>query len=134
MPRCSSERRPACLSSRSQHHALAVTAGDGRDAHVHGAPGEPERNASVLGQALLGDVEARHDLDARDDERCDGAAGFQYLAQHAVHAHAHDQKILEGFDVDVGGVFAHRLAEQCIDERMIGASSSASSRSSGSGS
>ena len=44
------------------------------------------------------------------------ALGLQHFAQHAVDAEAHHQAILERLDVDVGGVLAHRLREQRVDQ------------------
>ena len=75
-----------------------------------------QADAPVLRQALLGDVELRHDLDARDHQRRDRALGLQHLAQHAVDAEAHDQAVLERLDVDVGGVLLDRLGEHGVDQ------------------
>ena len=46
------------------HHALAVGRGQDGDADVDVLAGDLDADAAVLGQALLGDVEAGHDLDA----------------------------------------------------------------------
>ena len=70
-----------------------------------------QADAAVLRQALLGDVQLRHDLDARDHQRRHRALALQDLAQHAVDAEAHHQPVLERLDVDVRGVFLHRLRE-----------------------
>ena len=75
-----------------------------------------QADAPVLRQTLLGDVELRHDLDTGDDERRHGALRLQHLAQHSVHAEAHDQAILERLHVDVGGVLLHRLGEHGVDQ------------------
>ena len=76
----------------------------------------PQADAAVLRQALLGDVEPRHDLDARDHQRRHRALGLQHLAQHAVDAEAHHQAVLERLDVDVGGVLADRLGQHGVDQ------------------
>ena len=104
------------LVEQTQHHALAVTGGDRRHAHVDRAAGDAQRDAAVLRQALLGDVELRHDLDARDHQRRDGAARLQHFAQHAVDAEAHDQAVLERLDVNVGGVVLDRLRQDRVDQ------------------
>ena len=93
-----------------------MAGGDGGDAHVDRAPGDPQADAPVLRQALLGDVEARHHLDARDHQRRHRALGLQHLAQHAVDAEADHQAVLERLDVDVGGVFLDRLGEHGVDQ------------------
>ena len=41
---------------------------------------------------------------------------LQHLAQHAVDAEAHHEPVLERLDVDVRGVFLHRLREHGVDE------------------
>ena len=50
------------------------------------------------------------------DQRRDGAPALQHFAQHAVDAEAHDEPVLEGLDVDVRGVFLHRLGEHGVDQ------------------
>ena len=111
------EIQAAGLLVEDPHHdPFALAGGQGGDAHVHRAAGDAQRDAPVLRHPLLGDVEPRHDLDARDDERRQGAVGLQHLAQHAVHAEAHHQARLEGFDVDVRGILADRLGEQGVDQ------------------
>ena len=107
---------PGLLVEQSQHHPLAVTGRNRRDAHVDRAAGDAQTDAPVLRQALLGDVELRHDLQARHDQWRDRPLGLQHLAQDAVDAKADDESILKRLDVDVGGVFLHRLGEDRVDE------------------
>ncbi len=107
---------PRLLVEQAQHDALAVAGGHGGHAHVHGTAGDPEADAAVLGQALLGDVEARHHLDARYQQRRHRALRLQNLAQHAVHAEPHAEAVLVGLDVDVGGVFLDGLGQHRVDE------------------
>ena len=45
------------LVQDTQHHALAVPGGDRGDAHVDRAAGDAQADATVLRQALLGDVQ-----------------------------------------------------------------------------
>ena len=107
---------PGLLVEDAQHHALAVPRGDGRDAHVDRPAGDPEADAAVLRQALLRNVEPRHHLDARHDERRYRALRLQHLAQHAVHAEADHQAVLERLDVNVGGILLDRLGEHRVDQ------------------
>ncbi len=104
------------LVEQAQHDAFAMTGGYRRHAHVDGAAGDAQADAAVLRQALFGDVETRHHLDARDQERRNRALGLQHLAQHAVHAEPDDQAVLVGLDVDVGGVFLDGLGQYGIDQ------------------
>src|SRR6185295_4080612 len=55
------------LVQQAHHDALAERGGDGGDADVDVPAGELDPDAAVLGQALLGDVELRHDLHAAQD-------------------------------------------------------------------
>jgi len=90
--------------------------GDRRDADVDRPPGDPQTDATVLRQPLLGDVELRHDLDPRHDGGGDRTLGLQRFAHHAIDPHAHHETVLERFDMDVRGVVAHRLGQQGVDE------------------
>ena len=75
-----------------------------------------QADAAVLRQPPLGDVEARHDLDARD-HRGSHALGRRFdVVQHAVDAIAHRQPILERLDVDVGGAHVERVGDEEADE------------------
>ena len=53
------------LVQDAQHDALAVDARQGHDAQIHPMPVDGEAEATVLGQAPLGDVQVGHDLHAR---------------------------------------------------------------------
>ena len=104
------------LVEQPQHHALAVSRRQDRDAHVDRASGESQRDAPVLRLAFLGDVQARHDLDARNDHAVRHLRRLENVAQHPVPAETHHRAPLEGLDVNVGGALAHRLREQGIDQ------------------
>ncbi len=79
---------------------------------------EFEIDAAVLGKSSFGDVEVRHDLEARDDgslEEFDlrGNGGF---VQDAIGAVADAQVVFERFDVDVGGALVDGGADDLVDE------------------
>ena len=57
---------PGLLVEQPQHHAFAVARRHGRYPDVHLAAADPETDAAVLGNALFGDVQPAHDLDAGD--------------------------------------------------------------------
>ena len=111
--RIHAERRevqpPGLLVEDTHDHALAVSRRQRRHAYVDRAAGDPEADASVLRQALLGDVELGHDLDARNDQWGDRAPALQHFTQDAVDAEAHHQAVFERFDVNVGRVFLDGL-------------------------
>ena len=104
------------LVEQSQHHALAMPGGQGGDANVDGASGDAKRDASVLRQAALGDVELRHHFDARYHERRHRAFRLEHLAQHPVDPEADHQAVLVRLDVDVRGIFLDGLRQERIDQ------------------
>ena len=61
--------RNSIALQQAHDDTLAVNCRDGRDTQIvfHSAHTLPE--AAVLGQAALGDIQVRHDLDARDNRR-----------------------------------------------------------------
>ena len=74
-----------------------------------------QRDAAVLRQPLLGDVEARHDLEPGDERRVQRARRLDDVAQHAVDAEAHDRAVFVGLEVKVGRALAQRLQQQRVD-------------------
>ena len=92
-----------------------MTGGQRGDPHVHRPAADAQRDAAILRQALLGNVEAGHDLDPRHQRGVQLAPRPHHVAQRAVHAEAHHRVGLEGLDVDVGGVVARGLGEQRVD-------------------
>ena len=78
--------------------------------------GQAQLGAAVLGQAPFGDVQARHDLEAGSDARCQGARRFHHLAQHPVHPHAHAVAVFVGFEMEVGGAGVDGVQHEFVDE------------------
>src|SRR5690606_19075180 len=104
------------LVEQTQYEALAIACRNRRDANVDRTDRCGQRDESVLRQALLGDVELRHDLDARDDERGDGALRLQYLAKHAVNAKPDDETVFERLDMDIGRIVLYGLRQDGVDQ------------------
>ena len=69
MPSEARSSRPACLSSRRSTTRSPCPAGMVETRTSTARPAMRRRDAAVLRQALLGDVELGHDLDARHDQR-----------------------------------------------------------------
>ena len=97
-----------------------MTRRQGRDTHVHGPARQAQGDAAILGQALLGDIEARHDLDARGDDAVQHLLRLDDVAQNTIQAEAHHGARLEGLDVNIRGALAHRLGQQGIDQAHDG--------------
>ena len=104
------------LVEQAQHHPLAMRRRQCRDAHIDFVPGQTQGNPAVLRHTFFGDVEPRHDLDPRHQQRRQFAFGPEHLAQLTVDAHTHRQVVLEGFQMDVRSLCAHRFAEQRVDQ------------------
>ena len=88
----------------------------GRDAEIDLLAAHGQLDAPVLRQPPLGDVEPRHDLDARDDRRLQPRRRRLDFVQHAVIAVADPQPILERLDMDVGGMGLDGAGDQLVDE------------------
>ena len=105
----------ALLVQQAHDHALAEHGGDCGDAQIELLALDPQRDAPVLGQAPLGDVELGHDLDPGDDGRGGAYRGRVHLLQDAVHPIADLQLVGEGLDVDVRGAGVHRPLHDLVD-------------------
>ena len=79
-------------------------------------PGQTQGHSTILGHAFFSDIQARHDLDARHQQRRQFTSRPEHFTQLPVDPHAHRQVLLEGFQMHVRGVLAHGLAEQRIDQ------------------
>src|SRR5690606_29769060 len=78
---------------------------------------------AILRLALLGDVQLGHDLDARSDVVLHALGQRHRFRHRAILAVAHDDLLLEWFDMDVGdalvaGVEDH-LVDQLDDRRVL---------------
>ena len=96
---------------------LAEGDGDGRHAHLDLAVAARGLDAAVLRAPLLGDVEARQRLDARDDGRVHHLGQLVDVVEHAVDAHAHDRDVAPRLDVDVAGALVERVVQDVLDRR-----------------
>jgi hypothetical protein len=87
----------------------------GGDAHVDVLAGDLAADAPVLRQPLLGDVQPRHDLHARDDRRHELARRAPRLVQLAVDAVADEDFLLARLDVNIAGPLLDRVEQQRVD-------------------
>ena len=74
-----------------------------------------DADAAVLRQPPLGDIEAGHDLDARDDRAAMCGGGVCRPRQHAVDAEADGKAALEGLDVDSTSLEPSVSRQSCWD-------------------
>ena len=74
-----------------------------------------DREAAVLRDAPLGDVDVGHDLEPADDAGLDRLGRAHDLVQHAVDAEAHPQVVLGRLEVDVRRAVLDRLRDQQVD-------------------
>ncbi len=92
------------------------TAGNHRHAHVDLAAAGADRDAAILRQPALGDVEPGDQLDTAA-ERIEAVARVCLArVQHAVHAEADGERIRAGLEVDVRGVGIDSGREDGVSE------------------
>ncbi len=108
--------RQVPLVEDSEHDLLAEQRGQGRHAIVDDLVPHLELDAPVLRHASLGDVELRHDLEARDQRRLELERRLHHFLQRTVDAVAHAQLVLEALEVDVGGAALDRVREDRVDQ------------------
>jgi hypothetical protein len=77
---------------------------------------ETDLDAAVLRQALLRDVELRHDLDARRDRIAELHRRLHDVVEQTVDAVADAQFLLVGLDVDVAGALLDRRHQDDVHE------------------
>ena len=101
----------------AEHGVFAVHSGHDADAEVDEAALVANAETAVLRDAALGDVELGHDLDAGQDGLVvlarDGRHG---LLQHAVDAVLDEERVVEGFEVDIGSAALERGEDGGVDE------------------
>src|SRR5690606_1535026 len=106
----------AGLLENTHDDSLAVKRGHGGETDIDVLAGDLDLDPSVLGEALLGDVELTHDLDPRRD-RGVGLLGLANdVVKNAVDPESGDELLLVRLDVDVGGFFLHGPEEQRVHE------------------
>ena len=101
---------------QSQHDLLAVDRRQRRDAHVELLAVAVVADAPVLRQPFLGDVERGEDLDLVYKRHVLRPLDDVTLGELAVDAHTDAAALFVGFEVDVAGVVAQRLAHQREEE------------------
>ena len=77
---------------------------------------EPDLDAAVLRQALLGDVELRHDLDARRDRVAELHRRRHHVVEDAVDAEPDAELLLVRLDVDVARALLDRRHQHQVHE------------------
>ena len=100
---------------------LAVDGGEGRHPQIDALGTDVQRDAAVLGDAVLGDVHVGHDLEAGGDRRGDGLRAGRHVVEDAVDAVADPQVGGRRLDVDVRGALVERLEDEQVhvpDDRV----------------
>ena len=100
----------------AQHDALAEHGGHGGDAQVDLLAAHGGLDAAVLRQPPLGDVEVRHDLDARGHGGAHGERQRLDGRQDAVEPVADAHAVLARLDMDVGGLRFHGAGDELVHE------------------
>ena len=90
--------------------------GEDRHAEIDVLPGGSNRESAVLRQAFLGDVQTRHDLEARDDAGLQMFGWCEDRIEDAVDPIADDQPPFKRFEVDITGPLPNGLKEDGVDQ------------------
>ncbi len=98
----------------AERDLLAVLRGQARHAHVDALVEVADLDATVLGQATLGDVELRHHLQARHERILDPLREAEGLLEDAVDAVPHENRVALGLDVDVACAGLDALDEHLV--------------------
>ena len=106
----------AALVQQTRDDLLAVDGGEGRDTQVEASVFDADVEAAVLGDAALGDVQARHDLQTGQHRALQVSRHGQDVPHHAVDAHA-DQKLgLMRLEVNVAGALGDGALDDAVDQ------------------
>ena len=106
------------LVEKSQRHAFALNGGDRGDPDVDGRAFKLQVDPAILRHAALGDVEAGHDFQTRDDRALQRLDVFRHgdFDQAAVDPVADPEIRAERLDVNIGRALVERLADDLVDE------------------
>ncbi len=105
------------LVEKPQADLLAEQGRQAVDPVVHVlAAGQLDLDAPVLGQAPLGDVHLGHDLEAGDDGVLELHRRLHDLVEDAVDPVADPERLLVGFDMDIGGLALDGVGEDQVDQ------------------
>ena len=103
--------------SRIAHDdAFAEHRGQDADAQVDGVAADREADAAVLRHAAFGDVEVRHDLDARRDGKGQVPRRRHHFIQDAIGADADLELVLERLEMQVAGMVLDGHQEDHVQE------------------
>ena len=108
--------RYAVEIEQPQDDFFAVERRHGRHAKIERASLSHQTDATVVGQAMLGDVEVRHDLDARDDGGAIADGDDGGLLEQAVDAKAHHHAFGARLEMNVAGAAGEGLVQDRIDD------------------
>jgi hypothetical protein len=102
--------------STVDHDLLAQRGRQGRDPEVHGLAVDAHPGSAVLRPEPVGDVEPRHDLDARDERQAGVARDLHDLPEHAVDPVAHHDAALDGLHVDIARPAGDPVGQHHVDQ------------------
>ena len=116
MPSSRDVAQHAGAVEQAEDDALAGRRRHDRHPHVDVPAADPQRDAAVLRQAALGDVEPGHDLHARHHGGVQPSRRREHVVQHAVDAQPDREGALEGLDVHVAGARPDRLVDDAVHQ------------------
>ena len=110
------------LVEDAQYGVFAVDGRHDRDAEVDLASFVAHTKTPVLGNPVFGNVELRHDLDARDDRLVPVSRDrWHGIVQYTIDAAFDGDFVAAGLDVDVAGPAFEGVEDRCVDQAYDGA-------------
>src|SRR5207247_10713024 len=104
------------LVEEAEDRLLAEDRRQGGAAEVELAARVPELDPPVLREAPLGDVEVRHDLEARQDRRLEALGWGEHLVQDAVHPDAYPEHLFVRLEVSVRATLLAPVGDHHVPE------------------
>jgi hypothetical protein len=109
-------KRHGIAIKHTQNDALAVDRRTAGNAQVDLLAEHCKAQASILRKSSFGDIEPRHDLDARDDRGRLLPGPRLSLLEPAINAKAYPQAIDKRFEVNIGRACLDSFADQIVHE------------------
>src|SRR4030095_3755121 len=113
-------QREVALVENSEHDFFAEQRRQGRHTIVDDLVAELQLYAPIRRHATLGDVQQRHDLEARDQRRLQLGRRLHHFHERAVDAVAYAQLVLEALEMNVRRAALHRVGPDRVDHLHYG--------------
>ena len=101
---------------KSHDNILSVNDGYARNTDINLLVFHLHVEPSILRFTAFGDIQIRQDFDTGDDRRLKMFGRGLFFMKYPIHTETDGKTVLFGFDMDVGGIFSHRLHDHHVDQ------------------